>query len=88
MSFADVPLLDRYSHRVLLSQDGWCEMMMSRLPFKVHEVRFPTEDDTPQIDATIQLDHDETIRLIPVYPRLRESKQGIQAIARNAKLTI
>ncbi|SMP42997.1 hypothetical protein SAMN06265222_101873 [Neorhodopirellula lusitana] len=73
MSFADVPLLDCYTHRVLLPQDGWCEMMMSRLPFKVDEVRFPTEDDTPQIDATIQLDHDETIRLIPVYPRLRES---------------
>lgn len=83
------PLFDRYPHHVLLPQDNWYGMMLlSRLPIQEHTVRFLVQDDIPSIDAKVELDNGETIRVIAVHPRPPEPWRGNDATARDAELTI
>lgn len=82
-------LFARFPYRVLQPQDNWYGMMLlSRLPIQEHTVRFLVQDDIPSIDAKVQLDNGEVIRVIAVHPRPPEPWRGNDATARDAELTI
>lgn len=82
-------LFERYPHRIVQPQDNWYGMMLlSRLPIIDHKLRFLVQDDIPSIDAHIQLDNGQQIRVIAVHPRPPEPWRGNDATARDAELTI
>jgi endonuclease/exonuclease/phosphatase (EEP) superfamily protein YafD len=81
-------LLVRYPYRVVQPQDNWYGMMMlSRLPFVSHELRFLVQDDVPSIDALVRLRDQTLVRVVAVHPRPPEPIRGNDAVARDAELT-
>ncbi|MCC9603153.1 endonuclease/exonuclease/phosphatase family protein [Stieleria sp. JC731] len=83
------PLIERYPHRVVRPQDNWYGMvMLSRLPIKEHQVRYLVQEDIPSIDAMIELENGDLMRVVAVHPRPPEPWRGNDATARDAELTI
>ncbi len=82
-------LMERYPYRIIEPQDNWYGMMMlSRFPITSYHVRHLVEDDIPSIDAQVQLDDGQSVRVIAVHPRPPEPWHSNDATARDAELTL
>ncbi|MCC9658338.1 endonuclease/exonuclease/phosphatase family protein [Rhodopirellula halodulae] len=80
---ADLP------NQIVYPQDNWYGMaMLSRLPIEKHAIRFRVQDDIPSIDAMIELESGELIRVIGVHPRPPEPIRDNDSTARDAELVL
>lgn len=83
------PLIETFEHRVIVPHDNYYGiMMLSKLPMEEHEVRYVVQKDIPSIDARIRLDDGGLIRVVGVHPRPPEPIRNIDAVARDAELTL
>lgn len=82
-------LASSYPHQVVYPQDNWYGLaLLSRLPIEEHQVRSLVQDDAPSIDASLQMNNGQWVRVVAVHPRPPEPIRGNDASARDAELVL
>ncbi|TWT53797.1 hypothetical protein Pla22_14300 [Rubripirellula amarantea] len=78
-----------YPNQIVYPQDNWYGLaMLSRLPILESNIRFLVQDDVPSIDAIVELQSGDRVRVVGVHPRPPEPVRDNDSTARDAELVL
>ncbi|EMI15751.1 endonuclease/exonuclease/phosphatase [Rhodopirellula maiorica SM1] len=82
-------LSDMLPHRIMCPQENCYGMVLaSRFKITSHEIRHLVQSDIPSIDAKIQIESGEQIRVVGIHPRPPEPVRDQDSVPRDAELLL